>query len=222
MFRIVFFIGRHKMELLTMPQSIYGEYRPALEQAQSYLMSEMDQVRAQMMREDGFDIVDHCLTRLKTEESMREKCRRNNLPETPYSAVEELRDAVGIRVVCAFLNDVYAIRDHLVNLPNVEVVKEKDYIRHAKPNGYRSYHLILKLQTPGGITTLEDPVPHVYAEIQLRTISMDTWAALEHHLYYKKGAIENEELIASELKRCADELASTDISMQTIREMIES
>ena len=49
---------------------------------------------------------------------------------------------------------------------------------------------------------------------------MDTWAALEHQLRYKKNTTANDSLIASELKRCADELASTDISMQTIRDMI--
>ncbi len=59
-----------------------------------------------------------------------------------------------------------------------------------------------------------------YAEIQLRTISMDTWAALEHHLKYKQNIGGNVKLIEEELKRCADELASTDISMQTIRNMI--
>ena len=61
-----------------------------------------------------------------------------------------------------------------------------------------------------------------YIEIQLRTISMDTWAALEHHLKYKKEISGNTELISKELKRCADELASTDVSMQAIRDLIYS
>ena len=88
------------------------------------------------------------------------------------------------------------------------IIKEKDYIRRAKPNGYRSYHMILR--TKAGY----------FAEIQLRTISMDTWAALEHHLKYKKSVGSRAALIEEELKRCADELASTDLSMQTIRDMI--
>ena len=58
-----------------------------------------------------------------------------------------------------------------------------------------------------------------YAEIQLRTIAMDTWAALEHELKYKKD-IEDPALIIEELKRCANELASCDISMQTLRSLI--
>lgn len=36
---------------------------------------------------------------------------------------------------------------------------------------------------------------------------------------YKKN-IENQKLIEKELKRCADEIASTDLSMQTLRELI--
>ena len=59
-----------------------------------------------------------------------------------------------------------------------------------------------------------------YVELQLRTISMDTWAALEHHMKYKHNLQGNLSLIESELKRCADELASTDVSMQAIRDMI--
>ena len=139
---------------------------------------------------------------------MREKCRRKGLPETPESALVQIHDAIGLRVVCAFLDDVYAIRDFLAGLPHCEIVEEKDYIRHAKPNGYRSYHMILRVDGS------------YYAEIQLRTISMDTWAALEHHLKYKKQVPKHVDLIVKELKRCADELASTDVSMQTIRDMI--
>lgn len=191
-------------------ESIYGEHRPELEEVQRQLTEEVQAVREEMLREKGFDPVEHCLSRIKSEESMREKCRRKNLPETTESALQKIYDAVGLRVVCSFLSDVYVIRDHLAAMPNVEVVEEKDYIRHAKPNGYRSYHMILLVNGS------------VYAEIQLRTISQDTWAALEHQMKYKKNLNGNTELIVGELKRCADELASTDVSMQTIRDMIAS
>lgn len=187
--------------------SIYGEYLPELEAVRQHLLSEIETIRRDMKEETGFDPVEHCLSRIKSEESMREKCRRRGLPETTQSALTRLYDAVGIRVICAFLQDVYAIRDRLAVLPDIEVAEEKDYIRRAKPNGYRSLHLILR-------------VKGFYAEIQLRTISQDTWAALEHQMRYKKDIGGNTALIGEELKRCADELASTDISMQTIRDMI--
>lgn len=191
-------------------ESIYGDQLPRLEEVRQQLVRKVQEVRDEMIREKGFDPVEHCLSRIKSEESMREKCRRKGFPETTESALEKIYDAVGIRVVCSFLSDVYVIRDHLASMPGVTVMEEKDYIRHAKPNGYRSFHMILRVNGS------------VYAEIQLRTISQDTWAALEHQMKYKKNLNGNTELIVGELKRCADELASTDISMQTIRDMIVS
>lgn len=188
--------------------SIYADQLPWLQLAMEELVRRIGEIREQMKRSLGMDPVEHCLSRLKSEESMREKCRRRGFPETTYSALELIHDAIGIRVVCAFVDDVYAIRDAIAAFTDCEVIEEKDYIQHAKPNGYRSYHIIIRYQEK------------YYAEFQLRTISMDTWAALEHHLKYKKEVSGNTPLIVQELKRCADELASTDISMQTIRDMI--
>ncbi len=191
-----------------MENSIYGTYLPRLQETRDYLVKEIENVRRSLKEATGMDPIEHCLARIKSEESMREKCRRKELPETTESALQDIHDAVGIRVVTSFVSDVYAVRDHLAAISRCQVIQEKDYIRHAKPNGYRSYHMILLLDG------------EIYAEIQLRTISQDTWASLEHHMKYKKSLDGNSELIISELKRCADELASTDVSMQTLRDMI--
>jgi ppGpp synthetase/RelA/SpoT-type nucleotidyltranferase len=190
------------------PLSIYGTSGPLLEETMQMVLEEITKIRNEMAGELGMDPVEHLLGRIKSEESMREKCRRKGLPETPESALEKIHDAIGLRVVCAFLDDIYTIRDRLLALPRIRLVEEKDYIRHVKPNGYRSFHMIIIVDEK------------IYAEIQLRTISMDTWAALEHHLKYKKEIGGNTALISAELKRCADELASTDSSMQTLRDMI--
>lgn len=61
----------------------------------------------------------------------------------------------------------------------------------------------------------------MWLEVQLRTIAMDCWASIEHQLKYKRD-IADQTLIVRELKRCADEIASTDLSLQTIRELIET
>ena len=184
---------------------IYGSHLPRMEAVKDKLFAVIENTRRELTEKNGMDPAEHVLARIKSEESMREKCRRQGLPETEESALVQIHDAIGLRVVCAFLDDVYAMRDALASADGVEIVQEKDYIRAAKPNGYRSYHMILRLDG-------------YFAEIQLRTISMDTWAALEHHLTYKKGG--PGALIRAELKRCADELASTDVSMQTLRDMI--
>lgn len=189
--------------------SIYGTSKPLLEETMQMVLREITKIRNEMTEELGMDPIEHLLGRIKSEESMREKCRRKGIPETPESALEKIHDAIGLRVVCAFLDDVYTIRDRLLALPRIRLVEEKDYIRHVKPNGYRSFHMIIIVDEK------------IYAEIQLRTISMDTWAALEHHLKYKKEIGRGTALISAELKRCADELASTDSSMQTLRDMIQ-
>ncbi len=191
-----------------MKESIYGNHYAALEKSADELSESVAEIRQELSEKLGMDPVEHYLIRIKGEDSMREKCRRKGLPETTESALGIIKDAIGARIVCAFVDDLYTIKDYLKNSGRFEVIEEKDYIRHAKPNGYRSYHMILKIR---GM---------YYAEIQLRTISMDTWAALEHHMKYKKEIGSQTELIVSELKRCADELASTDLSMQTIRDMI--
>lgn len=208
--------------------SIYGSHLPVLEETMDKLMRHIAEIREVMTEQLGMDPVEHCLCRIKSEESMREKCRRNNLPETAESALTKLYDAIGLRIVCAFVDDVYTIRDYLVNSEQYKIVKEKDYIRRAKPNGYRSYHMIMRTcdgRVPAGCEpdpsdADAEPVRGVYLEIQLRTISMDTWAVLDHQLQYKQEMVCNAKLISSELKRCADELASTDLSMQAIRDMI--
>ena len=79
--------------------------------------------------------------------------------------------------------------------------------------------MILRMDVPFEDVLGQNPGQY-FAEIQLRTIAMDSWASLEHQIHYKKH-IEDEDLIRSELKRCADEIASLDLSFQTIKDRIE-
>lgn len=200
--------------------SIYGSYRPALEATLNDLIDRIRAYSNDMKKKTGEAAYEHLIYRIKSESSMREKCDRKGLPQTAYSALHDIRDAIGIRIVCCFLDDIYKVIDFIKSLDGVRLVEEKDYIRHVKPNGYRSYHVILELEEPYEDVTGANP-GHFYAEVQLRTIAMDSWASLEHQMKYKHD-IKNPELIVRELKRCADELASCDVSMQTIRNLIHA
>lgn len=201
-------------------ESIYGVYAPTLSKVLGAFRRELEKLNNEVKEKTGEGIYEHLVYRVKSEDSMREKCDRRQLPPTSRSALREITDAVGLRVITRFRDDIFEIVEYIRTLPGVEIVKEKDYIRNAKPNGYRSYHLILAYTVP-----FEDIDGHnpglYYIEVQLRTIAMDSWASLEHQLKYKKD-IRNQELIVSELKRCADELAGCDLSMQTIRDLIRS
>ncbi|AWN18853.1 GTP pyrophosphokinase [Streptococcus sobrinus] len=198
--------------------SIYGEYQAYLPQIMETLTDGIKVANKKQKEETGFKLYEHLLARVKKPESMIEKCQRKGLPATPYSALKGIRDSIGIRVVCGFVDDIYKTVNVLKNLPGVRVVTEKDYIARAKPNGYRSYHLILELTTDFPDVD-GNARGNYFAEVQLRTIAQDSWASLEHQMKYKHD-IKNPELITRELKRCADELASCDLNMQTIRNLI--
>ena len=198
--------------------SIYGICRESLYSVMNRLVSQIEAYNRDYESENGERLYEHLRYRVKSEESMLDKLRRRGLEPTPMNALRTLTDAIGLRIVCLFIDDVYENAARIKALPGVRVVQEKDYIRDAKPNGYRSYHMILDVET--GETDVEGNTPgHYYVEIQLRTIAMDTWAALEHELKYKKD-IWNPEVIAQELHRCANDLAACDVSMQTLKRII--
>ena len=119
---------------------IYGAEIYNLQRILRTLMERIEDLRARLRAQD-IDPIEHCLGRIKDGESMREKLRLQGFPETTESALTNVYDAIGVRVVCAFLNDVYMVRDYILAADDIELIQEKDYIRHAKPNGYRSLHL---------------------------------------------------------------------------------
>ena len=92
-------------------ESIYGGHLDTMNEIMSEIMAEIEDVRRSMTEVHGHDPVDHCLARIKSDESMREKCRARGIPETTDSALRRIHDAIGIRVVCGFLNDLYSIRE---------------------------------------------------------------------------------------------------------------
>ena len=192
----------------------YGEYAPKLEEIKALLLGEIQAMLDSLSTDSETALAEHIKCRIKGSESMKEKLRRKGLAETAESGLKSLSDLVGARVITHFVGDIYTVLDLIKKNPNWRVKNVKDYIADMKPNGYRSLHIILTLPFGvGGIDSID-------VEIQLRTIAMDCWASLEHQLKYKKN-IKNTALIVDELKRCADEMASTDLTMQTIRDLIQ-
>ncbi|MCD7810562.1 MAG: hypothetical protein LUG91_01745 [Ruminococcus sp.] len=196
-------------------KNFYGVYAEPLLTVQQNMLDELIQELGRIpQEEDGATPAEHLISRIKSAESMCEKLRKRGLPETPEAALSELSDTIGIRIVTHFVGDVYAVLEEIKQADCWEVVNVKDYIALPKPNGYRSLHVIVQL--PFG----NSEIPFIRGEIQLRTIAMDCWASLEHQMRYKKN-IQDTALIQSELLRCAEEMASTDLTMQAIREMIQ-
>lgn len=196
--------------------SFYGDRLSAMqataEQLTKIIESYPGNTRPGNQSDNKYHPVLYCTSRIKSPESMKNKLKKHGYPLTCESALTNVRDAIGIRAICSFSDDVFALARWLCERPEFNVINQKDYISYPKPNGYRSYHLIFQL--------VDGPGDGLFAEIQLQTIAIDFWASLEHQLKYKHE-ITHEALIRSELKRCADEIASIDLSMQTIRDLID-
>ncbi len=156
--------------------------------------------------------------RIKRAESMQRKLAQRGLPLTAASALRDVHDAAGVRLICPFQQDIYRTAALLREIPGARVLREKDYIQSPKPNGYRSSHMILSL--PLRFLPVQPEFP-VFFEVQLRTLAMDCWASIEHQLKYKQE-VPDQRLIVQELRKCADEITSTDLSLETIRNLIEA
>ena len=153
-------------------------------------------------------------TRIKRTDSIATKLKKKGLPLTVEAIRENLNDVAGVRVICAFIDDIYKVADMLTAQDDIRLIKTKDYIKNPKMNGYRSYHLIIEVPV-----FFSDHKERIRVEGQIRTIAMDFWASLEHQLKYKRN-IKDAEKIVYELRACADVINRTDYHMQSIRDNI--
>ncbi len=154
-------------------------------------------------------------TRLKKTVSISEKLRRKNLDFSLENIEKHINDVAGIRVICSYIDDIYAIEEALLKQSDVVLVCRKDYISDPKPNGYRSLHLIVRIPVH-----FADHRREMKVEVQIRTIAMDFWASLEHQLKYKHEIAMQEEIV-EELRQCAQVINMTDEQMMNIRRRIE-
>lgn len=155
-------------------------------------------------------------SRVKKPASIIEKLKRKKYPVTVESAFINLRDIAGVRVICSFIEDIYDIANMFLKQDDITLVECKDYIKKPKDNGYRSLHLIVMVPV-----YLSDRTLKLNVEVQIRTIAMDFWAALEHQANYKKGIEGIDELIV-ELTECANIINQTDMRMQDIYHRIKN
>lgn len=156
-------------------------------------------------------------TRLKTTESIAGKLERKGLEPTAENISEHISDIAGIRVICSYPSDIYMLAEAFLKQDDVKLVERQDYIRQPKPSGYRSLHLIV--ETP---IFLHDRKKIMKAEIQLRTLSMDWWASIEHKIRYKKDLPEDEtRQLEIELRNTAEMAAVLDERMESIGRRME-
>jgi putative GTP pyrophosphokinase len=118
--------------------------------------------------------------RVKSVNSILGKANRKNIPLSEIG--DRIEDIAGIRIICQFVEDIERIIEIIKSREDFDMIilKERDYVTNTKPSGYRSYHIIISY--PIAMVT---GVKNIKAEIQIRTMSMDFWATIEHSMRYK-------------------------------------
>ncbi len=158
--------------------------------------------------------IEHIKSRLKTPDSIVRKLKGDGYEVTIENMRDKLSDIAGIRIICSFMSDIYQIADMIAKQADVTVLYVKDYIKKPKPNGYKSYHMVVTIP----VYLTEGPV-ETKVEIQIRTVAMDFWASLEHKIAYKLEGNPPAELL-QELKACADMVDILDAKMFSLNEAI--
>ena len=194
-------------------EEFYGADYQRLKAAEAHLTQSILQYQCLLEDRGDFPVIEFCRSRIKSPESMSAKLQKRGIPVNAEAALTRVNDALGIQIVCSFFSDIYRAASWLRNHPDFRVLQIKDYIAHPKRSGYRSYHVILEILGGEG--------KGIRAEVQIRTVALDFWADLEHQLQYKRQAGAPEPP-ADDLRRCADDLISADLSIQTMRDIILS
>ena len=180
------------------------------------MMTKLDIINTFLLMKYKRNFIQMKTWRLKSYDSVCKKMQKKGLDLNFDLALEKINDLIGVRAVCAYVDDIYKVSDWITLQNDIEVVNIKDYIAYPKPNGYRSYHIILGIPV-----YCLDGMEYFPVEIQFRTMSMDFWASMEHRINYKKERQDREKLV-KELKEHARKLEKIEKSFEKYSENIQN
>lgn len=151
-------------------------YKSALAQ----LTTQMNIIKDEFRVMYNYDLIDHIDTRIKEPKSIIKKMEKKQYEKTYINLIEKINDIAGMRIVCTIKDDIFFIKDLIKKIPEINVLKEKDYVTNPKESGYSSYHMIVEVPVK-----LTQKIVYVKCEIQIRTLAMDFWSNFEHKVKYK-------------------------------------
>ena len=192
-------------------EEFYKEQYPVLLKAEEQLKNLITQFETNENKKK----IAYCSSRIKSPESMKQKLLKKGEEPNAENAVSKVNDAVGVRVITSFVDDIYKVADLIEKQQDIHILKIKDYVQQPKKSGYQSLHLILEIAIP-----FQKENQWIKLELQLRTAAMDYWANLDHQLRYKRGQ-KQAAVINEELQQCASVITQLDQKMLDIRKKID-
>ena len=179
------------------------------------MMTKLDIINTFLLMKYKRNFIQIKTGRLKSYDSVCKKMQKKGLDLNFDLALEKINDLIGVRAVCAYVDDIYKVADLIEKQQDIRILKTKDYVQQPKKSGYQSLHLILEIAIP-----FQKENQWIKLELQLRTAAMDYWANLDHQLRYKRGQ-KQAAVINEELQQCASVITQLDQRMLDIRKKID-
>lgn len=131
--------------------------------------------------EDALDVPVHSVSgRVKERKSVFGKILRKS-----YTSPElQIEDIVGIRVICLYRSDLEEVGRTIDQLFEILTHEDKTAAGADDQFGYMSTHYVCTLKKSASGPRY-DRLRGQKFEVQVRTILMDAWANVSHHLAYK-------------------------------------
>lgn len=143
----------------------------------------MKELQKEVNRYSGYEVISNVTSRIKIYDSIINKMKRRNYHLTYKELIDNINDIAGLRIICMSEVEIYKIVNIISNMKDINILKEKDYIKKSKKSGYSAYHLIVEVPI-----NIKEKEVWVKVEIQIRTIAMDFWANVEHKVKYKSSS----------------------------------
>lgn len=175
---------------LEMTNEQYYELIKPYDSAKQLMLAKLDTLNQGLYQKEQKGPIHNIQDRTKSKRSIEKKLTKMNHSDSVQNAKDYLKDIAGVRVICYFVDDIYNLVNALKRQSELIFIKEKNYIERPKPNGYRSYHVIIAVPV-----YYLDTMEYFPVEIQFRTMTMDLWASMEHRICYKKTPDNREELV---------------------------
>ena len=201
----------NKEEMLDVKEEPFEKLMFFYKSALNQLITQMNIIKDEFQIMYNYDLIDHIDTRIKEPKSIVKKMEKKKYDKTYLNLIDKINDIAGMRIVCTLKEDIFFIRDLIKQMPEIHILKEKDYVTNPKPSGYSSYHMIVEVPVK-----LTQKTIYVKCEIQIRTMAMDFWASFEHKVKYKTEQNINKKT-SKELVTCAKMINKFDDKMISLK-----
>ena len=143
-------------------------------------------VVAYIKKEIGkYEILPEVTFRTKDLISIVKKIKKKNLEKSGYS-FSDLKDKLGVRIICAFNSDLNIVDEFLKANFEIEKAEYKNEALDFNKLDYISNHYDIKIGSKKKLRFKDEKIKDLIFEVQVRSLNQHAWSNTAHFLTYKR------------------------------------